>query len=85
MSDSVLPWEMSSNLFYALEVVSVFVNRAMNHGAGALLVRDQQAVLNTDALQNDCGCAHSRCCAVQFFVIGVEMYDEAMPSRDHRR
>lgn len=83
-SDGVLLWEMSLNLFYALEVVNVFVSRATIHGTGALLVKDQRVVLNTDALQNDCGCAHSRCYAVQFFAIGAEMYDEARPIQDYR-
>lgn len=84
MSDNVLLCEMSLNLFYALGAVSVFVNRATIHGTGALLVEDQRVVLNTDVLQNDCDCAHSRCCAVQPFVIGAEMYDETRLIQDYR-
>jgi uncharacterized protein YtpQ (UPF0354 family) len=75
---------MSWNFFCALEVVSVFVNKATIHGSGALRVEDQRVVLGIGALQNDCGYAHLRCYAVQFFAGGVEMYDEAMPSQDYR-
>lgn len=84
MSDGVLVWEKSSSLFYALEVVSVFENRAMPHDAGVLLLELRQVFWSIDALQNDCGYVHLRCCDVQFFVIEEEIYDEVTRCRDCR-
>jgi len=83
VSDGVLVWEKSSNLFFALEVVSVFVNRVMHHGVGVLLLEIRLIVSSADALQIDCGCVHLRCYGVQVFAIGEEMYGETMLYRDY--
>ena len=82
VSDGVLVLEKSSNLFFALEVVSVFVNRVMHHGVGVLLLEIRLIVSSADALQIDCGCVHLRCYGVQVFAIG-EMYGETMLYRDY--
>lgn len=84
VSDGVLVWEKSSSIFYALEVVSVFANKVMHHGAGVLLCGIRRVVSSADALQSDCGCAHLRCYGVQSFAMGEEMYGEVTLCRDYR-
>lgn len=84
VSGGVLVWEKSSNLFYALEVVSVFASRVMHHGVDVHLFGSRQVVWNTHVLQNDCDCVQLRYYGVQFFAIGQEMYGEATLYQDCR-
>jgi len=81
--DDASVWGKNSSLFYALEAVNVFVNRAIHLGAGALLVENRPASSNADVLWNDCDCARLRCCVVPSFVIWAEMHGEATMSQDY--